>query len=356
MFVVMRNKWAGRLLSCFLIALTAFAALRLLPGMSAGGLIRASVVNTQPVQLDRTVYRFDGTRFMRIGQVLASDGSRHRLQVALEEEADIGGQVAVEIPVTLKQYVRMLPERDLQHLRDQIVGELAMASRRALTFLNDDPRGKGLRDTFAAASRQMWETPDLQSARDLIVARMQEEVSPLVFGRLRAILISRITKATELVYADATEDYGLDLVTGRFDLAPMTQAVDGVLADPRLLDAATEAVSKLTDDPEVTHAAQAMAVRYAEILQDRLLASDALYDEVDPLELKLALQNFLTEIEGYLYRDGSANPVIVAMARNMMSDDTGWSDTILVLMTPDTADRSFSDFQTHQVSFGWDNT
>ena len=347
-----QRKWASRAVSALLLAVTLLAAVRLLTG-TGSGVVKAVVVSKPPEVLDSTVYRFDGKTYTRIGHIVDKQGLRHRLQIVPDAQTDIAGYAAVQLPVSLPQYLRMLPKGDLDQLLKQIVDAASSVTGSIVTYLHEDPDGQVLRAAFSDVWDETLQSPELLQSRTVIAMQMRDEISPIVIRRLRHILISRIEHAINVIYVDATENYGLDLVGGEFDLKPLTDAVDGFLADPRVLDTVAEALTELAEDPQVSDAAQTIAISYVDALQKRLMTVDVPLSHDESVELRTALNSFFSNIQGFIYRDGEANPVVMSLARNLISGDGPWANAIIVLMKPELAASEFSHDRVLPLSIGW---
>lgn len=355
MLSAFQGKWVERLASGILILVVLMAALRLLTG-AGSGVVNAVVYSDPPERLDRTVYRFDGSSYTRIGHVVDTDGVRHRMQIVPDEGERIEDYVAVQVPVTLSQYLRMVPEGDIDQLINKAMEAVSVAADFTVSYFQEDPGGLALRSTFLEVWKETLEKPELQDSRAIISAQLSDEVSPAVLRQLRKILLARIEHALDVIYADATENYGLDLVGGEFNLKPLNDAFDGFLADPRVLETASNALTGLAEDPQVTAAAQAIAIDYVDALQRRLMTVELSVRRTDPNELRASLNTFFSGVESYIYRDGEANPVILSIARNLISGDAPWANAIVILMEPGIAASRFSTDSLLPLTFGWEAT
>lgn len=331
----------NRVVSAALLAAAGFGLYLLVPGSNIAGLDRAAVLSAQPLALDRNVYLYDGTEFRRAGVVVRSfDGRGHTLEV-LDGILDCDCMIAAVARPDVRAFLRMQTPADQTALREELSQAVLEFVGDVFALMQADPDDP-TEDILARALEDALQSPDVVEAQSAVGVSLRNHVGGDIPGALGGILVSRVTDAVKVVVADASENYGLDLVRGEFDTGPFGHAVDGMLSDPRFIEIVSETTEAIVADPAVGHAARLLASEYAKRLFDAMLSTDDLPPLATGVRPEQAVGEVLGWVEDQVYRDGVAHPVVLAMAHNVLLPKSPRNDGILVLMAPAVASVWFA--------------
>jgi len=327
------GKALNRVVSAGLLTAAGVGLYLLVPGSNIAGLDRAAVVSARPLSLDRNVYLYDGADFSRAGVVVRSrDGKGHALEV-LDGVLDCNCLVATVARPDVRAFLRMQTPEDQTALREELSQTVLEFVGDVFALIQADPNDP-TEDILARALEDALQSPDVIEAQSAVGASLRNHVGGDLPAALGGIFVSRVTDAVKVVVADASENYGLDLVRGEFDTGPLGNAVDGMLADPRFIEVVSKTAESIVADPAVGHAARLLAAEYAERLFDAMLSTEDLPPMATGVSPEQAVGDVLGWVEGQVYRDGVAHPVVLAMAHNVLLPKIPNNDGILVLMVP----------------------
>ena len=269
------GKALNRVVSAGLLTAAGVGLYLLVPGSNIAGLDRAAVVSARPLSLDRNVYLYDGADFSRAGVVVRSrDGKGHALEV-LDGVLDCNCLVATVARPDVRAFLRMQTPEDQTALREELSQTVLEFVGDVFALIQADPNDP-TEDILARALEDALQSPDVIEAQSAVGASLRNHVGGDLPAALGGIFVSRVTDAVKVVVADASENYGLDLVRGEFDTGPLGNAVDGMLADPRFIEVVSKTAESIVADPAVGHAARLLAAEYAERLFDAMLSTEDL--------------------------------------------------------------------------------
>lgn len=343
--------------SALLLAAIAVGGAALVPGSPLAGLATAYVVTPGPVRLDPSVYFYDGRKYSRAGRVVAAVGSRHKIELISEvAKLQESGLVAAVTPANLGQFIKLQSPEDLDAMRADLSEAVTSLVGDIFTMLRENGHKKTSRGPLSLAFAETIETPGLAESRLALSDFLHNEISPRVSGEIKTVFLDRVSTALKVIIKDALENYGTDLVRGRFDTAPISHAIDGMLADPRMLDLAGEVLGAMLDEPQVMDATQKFAARYSENLFDSFSKLPSKTEDVRRHRAEMLVRKFLKTVETLIYRNDAAHPVIVAVAGNVMNRKRGRSDAVLIVMQAGQVTNWGTDKSFVPVRPGWQVT
>lgn len=318
-------------LSAVLLLATVLAGATLFRGSPLDGLASAYIISAHPMRLDASVYHYDGKTYARAGRVVASGGTRHRLELIREVARFDGSLVAAITPANIGQFVKLQSPEDLAAMRADVTKLVNAIVGEVFTILRNPHRSSASLNKLQIAFLETLENSELESSRSELSALLQNKVSPRLSHELRALLFDRIKTAMHIIIDDAMENYGTDLVRGRFETSPIVHAVDGLLADPRMLDLVAGMLSELLNEPKVAEATHLFATQYVERLFETFLKQPSSPNKIANPHAEMMVRYSLKFIGDQIYRNEAAHPVVVAVVANVMKPESPRSDAILVL-------------------------
>ncbi len=319
-------------LSGIILLATIFAGATLVPGSPLDGLTTAQVISAKPIRLDAAIYFYDGKRYSRVGRVVGSGGTRHRLKLLDDVVPQLDdGLVAAITPANISKFVKLQSSNDLAAMREDVGKMISSIVGELFSILRENRNSGTPQSSFQIAFRETLDSSSLEDSRTAISDFMQKKLSPRVSRELRILLFDRIKNALHVTLKDAFENYGTDLFRGRFETRPIVEAVDGILADPRMLDLVVAMQNELLDDPNVIEATRVFAAQYADKLFEDYSKLPSLPGNNTGPRTEALVRQFLSLIEDQIYRNDSAHPVVVAVASNVMKPERQRSDAILIL-------------------------
>ncbi len=316
-----------KLLSIGLGLLAIWLGVKIVPKYSSTEFTALHVERGSYGQMDPNVYLYEEGSYHRIGRV--TETADTFVLNLLNEELGCDCAVVIARP-SLWQFVRMQSEEDRAILSNAVSEIVAENVRRVFALTSDDaePIRKMLGDAFSRA----LEDPAVRGSQDELVELLNRHINPHVMEELRAILLARIAESINVVVADATENYGLDLVRGRFELAPIPNAVDYIFADPHVQILLRDKFADIASDEELVHAAEGLILAYMNSLFDGIAALPERVGDGSGRSVEEILDDYFGRIERLIYKDDAAHPVVLAMARSLFVAHRGSSEGVFVVL------------------------
>lgn len=344
--VLMLNVRYGlpRLFSAAILGAIAWFGWALAPYSSGLGLTSLSLSSLPALTLDPNAYLLSEGRYSRIGRVRQVEGETRLRLVPFSEPCDC---VAVLVRPNLVQFFAMLSPEERDNIAEAFVETVAEATQTAILGTQASDQVAALREMFTRALAASLGNPEFRNSEEEFAAVIRSEIGGDVTAELQSILTSRILEAAGVVLRDATEHYGLDLLRGRFSTAPLSDAVDSLIFDPRVIALFGDVIVGLAEDEKVVAAVRSLLAEYSASLFDAFVHSES-----DALSIVLAdtVAGFRSVVEysyGLVYRDGATHPVILGLLRGELLPRTERADAILIIMDREDAMAGFPDGAIH---------
>lgn len=338
---------SAKLVSASVLAMAIFLGVHLWPGFS---LFDVKTVDLPAIDdawsLDPNLYLLTDDRYLRIGRV---HSTRTGTQIRYLEPQNSCECVLVLAKPTARQFLSMMDPSELSFIGMQFSRAISMAilgtsARPGYAIETDE-----FRSLLSDALKASLEDETFRETQAALADFVRREINPAIIAELKSILTSRILEATRVVIDDASENYGLDFFQGRFSIAPLSDAVDNLLFDPRVVAIWGDIVTQVMLDDEINTASQALIDLYIQNLIKSLGSTDVATGEKVAAQVTEAFRKLLEAGVELVSLGGTTHPVILAMLRNEFLPDGTRSDGLLIIMDRDRAKAWFPTTSIYEI-------
>lgn len=288
--------------------------------------------------LDPNLYMLTKDQYLRIGRVRST---RTGTQIDYLEPEDPCDCVLVFARPTGRQFLAMIDPSEL----NSIGMEFSRTVSKAIHDTSDTSTyavAADFRSLLSGAFKSSLEDESFQKSKDALSDYATREISPIIISELKSILVSRILEATNVIIDDAFENYGMDLLKGRFSFTPLNEAIDNLLFDRRVLALWGDIFLQVMLDEEFNSATQTLIDRYIQNLIKSLGSPDVASGDEVAAQVTAAFRNFLEKSTELVSLGGATHPVILGMLRNELLSKRTRSDGLLIIIDRERAQYWFS--------------
>ncbi|MFZ9128850.1 MAG: hypothetical protein ACO20O_07185 [Pseudomonadales bacterium] len=284
--------------------------------------------------LDPNLYILTDDRYLRIGRVRST---RTGTQILYLEPKISCECVLVLAKPTARQFLGMMDPTELNFIGMQLSRAVSMAILGTSARPGYAIETEEFRSLLSDALKASLEDETFLKSQAALADYARREINPAIISELKSILTSRILEATEVIIDDAFENYGMDFFQGHFSIAPLTEAIDNLLFDPRVLAIWGDIVTQVMLDDEINTATQTLIDRYIQNLIKALGSTDVATGDKVAAQVTGAFRNLLETGAELVSVGGKTHPVILGMLRNELLPDRTRSDGLLIIMDRDRA-------------------
>lgn len=338
-----------RLVSTSVLAVVIWLAVHLWPGFSLFDMKTVDLPAIDAQSLDPNLYILTDDRYIRIGRVRSTRTGTQILYLEPQNSCDCVLVLAVP---TARQFLGMMDTRELNFIGMEFSRAVSMAILGASDRPGYAMETDEFRSLLSDALNASLEDENFLKSQTALADYARREINPAIISELKSILTSRILEATKVIIDDASENYGMDFFQGRFSIAPLTEAIDNLLFDPRVLSIWGDIVTELMLDDEINTATKTLIDRYIQNLIKALGSTDVATGDKVAAQVTAAFRTLLEKSVELVSLGGTTHPVILGMLRNELLPDRTRSDGLLIIMDRDRARGWFPASSIYEIGEG----
>jgi len=330
---------AAKLASASLLGCALWFAGNLAPAFPLNPMNRLSLPPISSTALDPNLFLLVDTHYDRIGRVTNDQDGVHIRVLKVPEQCDC---VLVLAEPTFGQFFKMT-DPDALH-------EIGAAFSRSIAMLLvgdgrphlDEANARKIKKIFVDALNASLEDDAFATSSTALGDHIKQEIKPRVLADLRSILTNRILDAIRLVIADASQNYGLDFVKGRYSTEPLSEAIDNLVFDPRVIATFGDIIANTIEDSRLNTAIRTIIEQYIHNLVFATLETDFALDGAFSENVIATVHGLGAQGTELAFPGGRTHPVILGLIRNELLPHTTRTDGVLIVMDRDRAGQWFA--------------